>query len=68
MGGMASNSWGGLMVRYWIEWIDHGTNDRHTTDLHESLDEAMKAVPTWRAYNGSVKAYQTEKTIEKKEG
>lgn len=54
------------MVRYWIEWIDHGTNDRHTTDLHESLDEAMKAVPTWRAYNGSVKAYQTEKKTDDK--
>lgn len=54
------------MVRYWIEWIDHGTNDRHSTDLHDSLDGAMRDVPTWRAYNGSVKAYQTEKKTDDK--
>lgn len=48
-----------MAVRYWIEWIDHSTNDRHTTDLHDTQDDALKAVPTWRAYTESVKVYAT---------
>lgn len=48
-----------MAVRYWIEWIDHSTNDRHTTDLHDTKEDAMKAVPTWRAYTESVKMYAT---------
>jgi hypothetical protein len=47
------------MVRYWVEWIDHGTNDKHSTDLHDTEEEALKAAPRWRAYRESVKVYQT---------
>jgi hypothetical protein len=46
-------------IRYWVEWIDHGTNDRHSTDLHDTQEAALKAVPTWRAYSESVKVYAT---------
>lgn len=49
------------MIKYWVEWVDHGTNDKHSTDLYDTQEEAMKAVPTWRAYNGSIQVYLVAK-------
>lgn len=46
-------------VRYWIEWTNCMTNDRHNTDLHDTQEDAMRAVPTWQAYSESVKVYAT---------
>lgn len=45
-------------VRYWIEWIDNQTNDRHNTDLHDTQEDAMKAVP-YRAYRESIRVFAT---------
>lgn len=45
-------------VRYWVAWTCNQTNDKHNTDLYDTQEDAMKAVP-WRAYPESVVVYAT---------
>jgi hypothetical protein len=44
------------MMKYWVEWICNQTNDKHNTDLYDTQEEALKAVP-YRAYTESINIY-----------